>query len=218
MPPMNLMVDESPSGHPCASAALYDGDVPLLNYLLQDLRSLMRRAAAGQIEITPHQNFCWDVHGLNRRTIVCDPEALKHPIDVKIVGFFGDRRPYVDLEEVDGVEFALHEEFKRYPGILSYSSAELVDDQWVDLVVHRDPADREAWRTSQVHCHAVEQLAPKMYHSVRIHNGCILGGPIASESVIIETTKYWDYDTDPVWHAFRSLPRGATEVVTDHKS
>jgi len=57
-----------------------------------------------------------------------------------------------------------------------------------------------------------------MYHSVRIHNGCILGGPIASESVIIETTKYWDYDTDPVWHAFRSLPRGATEVVTDHKS
>lgn len=216
VPETHLTVDESPPGHPCASATLYDCDLPLLNYLLQDLRSLMRRAAAGQLEITPHQNFSWDVHGLHRRTIVCDPEVLMHPIDVKIVGFFGDRRPKVDLEEVDAIEFALHEEFKRYPGILSYSSAELVDDQWVDLVVHRDPTDREAWRESKVHGHAVAQLAPKMYHSVRIHNGRILGGPIGSESVIIETTKYWDYDTDPVWHAFRTLPHGATEVVTEH--
>ena len=176
----------------------------------------MRRSAAGELEITPHQNFCWDVHGLNRRTIVCDPEVLKHSIDVKVVGFFGDRRAMVDLEEVDAIEFGLHEEFKRYPGILSYSSAELVDDQWVDLVVHRDSTDREAWRESEIHRHAVAQLAPKMYHSVRIHNGCILGGPIGSESVIIETTKYWDYDTDPVWHAFRELPQGAIEVVTEH--
>ncbi len=211
-----LEANQTPAGHACASASLYGSDIPLLNYLLQDLRVLMRRAAAGKLEIAPHQNFDWDVHGLKRHTIVCDPERLKTSFDVKIVGFFGDRRAAsVGSASVDDVELQLHEEFRSYPGILSYSSAELVDDQWLDLVVHTDPADREAWRGSKVHAHAVERLAPLMYHSVRIHNGWVPGGPIGSESVILENTKYWDYDSDPLWHAFRDLPRGVVGSVSE---
>ena len=216
MSPVLLTADESPLDHACAAASLYGCDIPLLNYLLQDLRVLMRRAAYGDITIEPHQNFEWDVHGLKRHTIVCDPERLKAPFDVNIVGFVGDRRQETaGSASVDEVEAALHQEFRRYPGILSYSSAELVDDQWIDLVVHTDPEDREAWRESDVHAHAVAQLAPMMYHSVRIHNGCVPGGPVGSESVIIENTKYWDYDTAPVWHAFRELPRGAKGSVSE---
>lgn len=214
--PIILRADETPEGHECASPSLYGCDIPLLNYLLQDLRVLIRRAAAGEQDIAPHQNFEWAVHGLKRHTIVCDPERLKSSFEVNIVGFFGDRRATsVGIESVDEVESQLHEEFRSYPGILSYSSAELVDDQWVDLVVHTDPADREEWRGSKVHAHAVERLAPLMYHSVRIHNGCVPDGPIGSESVIIENTKYWDYDCDPVWHAFRDLPRGAVGSVVE---
>lgn len=215
MSPVILRADETPPGHPCAQASLYSCDIPLLNYLLQDLRVLIRRAAAGEIEIHPHQGFDWDVHGLRRHTIVCDPERLMTPFDVRIVGFFGDRRvESVGSESVDKTEFLLSEEFKSYPGILSYSSTELVDDQWLDLVVHTDDADREAWRASKVHVHAVERLAPIMYHSVRIHNGCVPDGPIGSQSVILESTKYWDYDHDPVWHAYRELPRGAVGSVS----
>ena len=47
----------------------YRGDIALLNYLLQDLRALMRRHRKGEIEITPHQVFSWDVHGLQRHTV-----------------------------------------------------------------------------------------------------------------------------------------------------
>lgn len=216
MSPVILDVDETPVGHPCADASLYSCDIPLLNYLLQDLRVLVRRAASGDLVIAPHEQFTWEVHGLKRHTIVCDPERLMTPFDVKIVGFFGDRRAEsVGSASVDKTEFMLHEEFKSYPGILSYSSAELVDDQWLDLVVHTDEADREAWRASKVHVHAVEHLAPVMYHSVRIHNGCVLDGPIGSNSIILESTKYWDYDHDPVWHAFRELPRGAVGSVSE---
>lgn len=202
---LQLAPDESPPDQEFAATKLYQYDRPLLNYLLQDLRSLLRSFARDGLDITPHQNFTWTVHDLNRRTIVCDPERLLTSMDVKVVGFFGDRRANADMCAVDRIENLLHEEFRSYPGILSYSSAELMDDQWVDLVVHRVPSDRDDWRTSKVHVHAVDQLAPDMYHSVRIHNGNILGGPIGSEPVVIESTKYWNYDCSPVWHAMRLL-------------
>ena len=82
-----------------------------------------------------------------------------------------------------------------------------------NLVVHRRADDREAWRHSDVHIRAAEQLAPQVYHSVRIHNGRIRGGPIGTGTIIVDTTKYWDYDCEPAWHATRVLPGGATEAV-----
>ena len=212
-PPLHLLPDESPPDHPGASTTLYQSDIALLNYLLQDLRALMRRAATGQVRLLPHQRVTWEVHGLQRRTVVCDPDQLLAFEDVQVVGFFGDRRPTADVPAVDEVEVGLLEEFRSYPGILSYSSVELVDDQWANLVVHREPTDREAWRESAIHVDAVDRIAPPTYRSVRIHNGCIKGGVIGPETVVIETTKYWDYDATPTWHAIRVLPGGATETL-----
>lgn len=212
-PPIHLLPDESPPDHPGASTTLYQSDIALLNYLLQDLRALMRRAATGQVRLLPHQRVTWEVHGLQRRTVVCDPDQLLAFNDVHVVGFFGDRRPTADVPAVDEVEIALLEEFRSYPGILSYSSVELVDDQWANLVVHQNPTDREAWRESAVHVDAVDRIAAPTYRSVRIHNGCIKGGVIGPETVVIETTKYWDYESTPTWHAMRVLPGGATETL-----
>lgn len=211
--PIQLLPDESPPHHPFAAARLYYSDLALLNYLLQDLRVLVRRAAKGELRLLPHQKITWEVHGLQRRTVVCEPDRLLDFADAQVVGFFGDRRPVVDAETVEEVELALIDEFRNYPGILSYSSVELVENQWANLVVHRDPEDREAWRGSEIHRHAVDRIAPETYCSVRIHNGCIKGGVIGPQTVRIETTKYWDYDASPVWHAMRTLPGGATKTI-----
>ena len=80
-------------------------------------------------------------------------------------------------------------------------------------MVHTTPADRDAWRQSHVHIEAAERLAPSIYHNVRIHNGCIPGGPVGSGTVVLESTKYFDYDVTPMWHAFRRLPGGLIETV-----
>lgn len=210
--PKILGVDESPQDHPCADVRLYDSDIALLNYLLQDLRVLVRRMAKHEIKVSAHQSLLWEVHGLNRRTVVCDPTRLLRPDDFLMVGFLGDRRARTG-SGFDEAELDIIEQLRSHPGILSYSSIELVDDQWANLVVHTQTGDREAWRHSDVHISAAEILAPKMYHSVRIHNGCIRGGVIGSETVVIESTKYWDYDARELWHAMRRLPGGATETV-----
>ena len=211
--PIRIASDESPADHPSADVRHYGADLALLNYLLQDLRVLVRQADAGDTELRPYQTIIWDVHGLRRRTVMCDPASLLRGTDVWIVGFLGDRRSSDDAKEIDAFEIDVIGEFRQYPGILSYSSVELIDNQWANLVVHRNIGNREAWRHSHVHMHAAEELAPRVYHSVRIHNGRIRGGPIGSGTVIIETTKYFDYDSDPMWHAIRALPGGVTETV-----
>ena len=212
--PVRLRSDEDPAEHPFASTRQYKGDIALLNYLLQDLRVLVRQSAAGQTELAPQQIVTWEVHGLQRRTVVCDPVRLRTSDVVQIVGFFGDRRADADPRPIDASEFDLISEFIHYPGILSYSSSELVDGYWANLVVHTDPGDREAWRQSDVHIRAVDEVAPRAYHSVRIHNGCIRDGVTGSKTVRIECTKYWDYDCSPVWHAIRELPGGQSESLT----
>ncbi len=167
----------------------------------------MRRHRKNEIAIEAQKVFTWDVHGLERRTVVCDPDGLHEEGDVQIVGFFGDRRELSDDEAIDASEHDLISEFVNYPGILSYSSTELVDHYWANLVVHRHSADREAWRASEAHKHAVATVAPRAYHAVRIHNGCILGGVLGSGTVTLESTKYWDYDSGDDWHAVRSLDK-----------
>lgn len=211
--PQSLSPTESVPGRKIASMSHYRGDISLLNYLLQDLRVLMRRHRKGEIAIAPQEEFSWDVHGLERRTVLCDPAGIQRPGKVRIVGFFGDRRANPDDAVIDASEVDLISEFANYPGILSYSSIELVDHYWANLVVHREPEDREAWRGSEAHKHAVQHVAPHAYHAVRIHNGCIPGGVLGSETVVIEATKYWDYDTNDGWHAVRELPEGTRELI-----
>lgn len=211
--PIPLALDESPADHPCADIWLYQADLALLNYLLQDLRALVRQASAGDVELAPFQTITWNVHGLARRTVVCDPASLLAEADVRMVGFLGHRRSTEEAKIVDATELAVIGEFRNYPGILSYSSIELIDHQWANLVVHADTTDPERWRRCPVHIRAAETLAPRVYHSVRIHNGRIHRGPIGTGTVVIDCTKYFDYDTTPMWHAIRHLPGGAIETI-----
>jgi hypothetical protein len=211
--PEQLAPTQDVPTHPIASMRHYRGDIALLNYLLQDLRALIRRHNKDEIAIHPQQVFTWDVHGLERRTVLCDPINITELDNVQIVGFFGDRRERTDQDEVDASEFDLISEFVHYPGILSYSSIELVDHYWANLVVHTTPDDREAWRQSDAHKNAVDVVAPDAYHGVRIHNGCIPDGVLGSETVTIDSTKYWDYDDPDRWHAIREFPEGASEVL-----
>lgn len=212
--PHQLSPDETVADHPITDVANYRGDIALLNYLLQDLRVLVRRYDKGEIDLVPHQVLIWDVHGLQRRTVVCDPAGLRGTAEVQIVGFFGDRRLDADQPTIEESELDLITELRSFPGMLSYSSVELVDHYWANLVVHRNPTDREDWRGSAVHVHAVDHIAPRAYHGVRIHNGCITDGICGRETVVLESTKYWDYDVEPTWHALRRLPGGESAELT----
>ena len=210
--PVRIRTDESPADHPCADIRHYEADLTLLNHLLGDLRALLRRAEAGELVLRPYEVRTWLEDGLRRRIVMCDSEALLNGTDALIVGFLGNRRSTAEAQAIDEFDIDVISEFRQYPGILSYSSTERMPKQWANLVVHQEVGDREAWRHSAVHIEAAEVLSPVVYHSVRIHNGRLRGGPLGDGRLTVELSKYWDYDSDPMWHAVRTIPGGITSA------
>ena len=73
-----------------------------------------------------------------------------------------------------------------------------------NLVVHREPRDTDDWRTSAAHDRAVA-ISPGLYQSIRIHNGHLDGGVAGNGAIVVDRTKYWDYDEQPAWRAEREF-------------
>lgn len=200
---IELAATEQIEDHPCTDLALVTSDKALLAYMLQDVRVLARQVDSREIDLQRYETLHWDVHGLARRAVICDPEALAQPVERCVVGFFGERRPEASQSVVDDIEVDLLLEFRSHPGILSYSSTELVDNYWANLVIHVKPVDSQEWRNSDVHRRAVAEISPRQYRSVRIHNGRLPGGVVGSGAIAIDRTKFWDYGGSEIWEAVR---------------
>ena len=61
------------------------------------------------------------------------------------------------------------------------------------------------------HVNAVE-MSPVLYSDVRIYNGHLLDGVGGNRAIDIDSIKYWDYETDPVWRAMREFDPPLTRV------
>lgn len=212
-PQILLPLEDTPE-HPWASTSHYIGDVNVLAYLLLDVRSLLSQIMSGLFALAEELPVQWSVHGLRRRTIVLDLDRALKRETVHIVGFLGNRRPDAADSGIDAVEVDLVAELANRPGLITYSSMELIGDQWANLVVHTVPEVREQWRTGERHKYAVDVVSPRAYSGVRIHNGHITDGLVGDAPIVIERTKYWDFDVDPTWHAIRELPGGVYQRAT----
>lgn len=201
-----LSPSETVKGRPFTSPRLYVGDTRALSYMLHDLKCLID---AGRLPISLHAPIEWQVNGLARRSVICDLDNLtRRHTQLCFVGFFGERRqdrPITPLEEANA-ELIL--EFRNFPGILSYSSMELYDGNWANLVIHYRPEDKTYWQSSERHAEAAQRLAPSYYRTVRIHNGVIPGGLHGGNGLVIQSTKYWDYQRPKLWQGLRDLTEG----------
>ena len=115
---------------------------------------------AGDLTIVPYRPIEWVVHDLKRRVVICDAMSLHNRRSAQLVGFFGERHPDRDGTPLEEANFEIVLEFQKYPGILSYSSMELADGNWANLVLHNVAEDRETWRASEAHARAARELSP----------------------------------------------------------
>ena len=101
----------------------------------------------------------------------------------------------------------LSEELPGHPGIVSYSSLELPDGNWGNLIVLDPPEAGEHWRTSAKHAWAASELAPRHYTVVRLHNGRFPGGLRSGHDPVVTRTRYYDFQDAVPWRAERAGPR-----------
>ena len=197
--------NEAVFNRPFTAVELLDADVGILRGMLRDLRRVLEESDSGDREFESLQRIVWRVDGLTRRLLICDEKKLRNHLALCVVGFFAERRRDIDVSPLEEANTAIIGEFAKYPGILSYSSVELADGHWGNLVLHDDPIDKDYWRRSELHVSAVETLSPAHYKNVRIQNARLTDYLMGHPTFKITKTKYFDYSGDDGWRAERTL-------------
>ena len=167
---------------------------------LERIRTMLREALQ-------MPNTADEISGDAYRFVILNREALLTAQPITVVGFCANRRGYLSpalLEEMNVVDGDLMRELAQHPDMLTYSSIQLPDGNWKNLVLLRSEAGVGHWRNSHRHVYAANMLSPHYYANVRLHNGVLPQG-LASPNIILASTKYYDFESDPIWRAIRAI-------------
>lgn len=149
-----------------------------------------------------HVQYIYEDQQRMHRLVIRDRAALATTGELAVVGFFGEQRGKVNPAMLQDIDTELIQEFLQHRYVLSYSSLELADGNWGNLVILQHAEGIEHWRVSQRHAYAARELAPLYYARIRLHNGLLPGG-LASARLMLTSTKYYDFEGQGLWRAIR---------------
>ena len=143
--------------------------------------------------------------GRHHRVISINPDLLRTGSHFTIVGFFAERRPDADQETLASRDKLLYDEMACRSGLLSYSSLELTNGDYGNCIVFADELAKQRWNKSEVHAHAVREISPASYYTVRLYNGHLPASIMEAYKLTLTSVKYFDYRQEPMWRAVRQL-------------
>lgn len=168
-------------------------DLVILRYMARRvyvaLRSLDESIATEQ----PLLYYLDERHKRIHRMAIYNPKKLSLNNELAFVGFISGKlrplRPSIaaDLRITDRKLVA---ELANSPGLLSYSSLQLHDGNWCNLVLLNDPKMKIHLRNTETHRYAARELAPNCYEWIRLHNGIMPTGLASNEMLLQKTTYY----------------------------
>lgn len=203
---MRLGPSETAAGRDFTDPAQVSRDLAAVDVMLAAVRRALATGAGRWDEPRPRVLTLPGLDGRAHRAIVCDAERLGDGRDLAWVGFFGVKRRDRDPTALTAMDDELIGEFPAHRGVLSYSSLELADGDWGNLILLDGDAARERWREGERHAYAARELAPRHYAVVRLHQGVLPGGVEAGREPALRRTKYFDYRPAVTWRAERELP------------
>jgi hypothetical protein len=198
--PVELVADEECS-RPFAAAAWTDRDASVMQGMLERLRAMAQGwdgDGAGFLLREP------DLDGHRHWIRVPDCDALRSARRLTAVGFFGRTRDEVDQSPIHELEAGIVDTLETIPGVLCYYDLALAEGGYGNLILCVTPDAPTQVHTHPLHRRAVE-LTPRHYHSVRLHTGAVPGRFTGGTELVLERTRYWDFDSDPPWLAVRNL-------------
>ena len=170
-------------------------DLVVLRYMAQRVSVTLRSLTQ---EITTARPVLYYLDERRRRThrmAIYNPEELLLHTEIAFVGFVSGKlkplRPSVaaDLRIMDK---KLVTELTNTPGLLSYSSLELHEGNWCNLVVLNDPEVKLRLKQASTHNYAAYEVAPSCYEWIRLHHGYMPAG-LDGNDMILQKTRYYMY-------------------------
>jgi hypothetical protein len=130
------------------------------------------------------------------RVIIYRPLPLDQQ-ELQFVGFVSKCHPDTPATiatALADVDKALVMELAQHPGLLNYSSLELADGIWYNLVVFAHTEVKNDILVLKTHQFAVYELAPSYYQWIRLHHGTITGKRLP-EGLALHKTKHYLFHT-----------------------
>lgn len=195
------VVGERPFTNPDKNA----DDLVILRHMRNRLCRLLRESGKLPSEPRPLVLQFLEDDIRRHRIVISRLEDLLSHRELIWVGFCGRKQPGADWTQLDDIDVELIDEFCEHPDLLSYSSLQLGNGDWRNLVLFKHVAGIQHWRTSKRHAYAAQVLSPRCYTCIRLHNGRLSGGLMSGNDLIIHSTKYYDFRSEQLWHAVREF-------------
>jgi hypothetical protein len=168
-------------------------DIVLLKYMAQKIYITLYLLDG---PIDPPQSLLYyleEGQKYTHRIAIYGPQELLLSNKLDLVGFISRKLqpedPHV-IEEIRAIDKKLIVELISTPGLMSYSSLELRDGRWCNLVLFTGPETKAHLKNSETHAYAAYQLSPRYYDWVRLHNGIMPSGLARNEMLLQKTTYY----------------------------
>jgi|GEM_PF-1492299 len=131
--------------------------------------------------------------GQAHRIALYHPEVLLTQAPLAFVGFLSARQKLLYpsiLNAIKRTDKRLVMELTAAPGILSYSSLEMRNGDWCNLVVLTDASAKSHITGSQTHQYAAYSLSHTYYAWIRLHSGVLPVGLDHMEMHVLKTRYY----------------------------
>ncbi len=173
----------------------YEQDIVLLRYMAQRIFITLYLLDKPTDPSQPLLYYLEEGHKYTHRIAIYSPQELLLNNKLDFVGFISRKLQPGDsqvIEEIRTVDKKLIVELIHTPGLVSYSSLELRDGRWCNLVLFSGPETKMHIRNSELHAYAAYQLSPRYYDWVRLHNGIMPGG-LARNEMLLQKTKFYQF-------------------------
>ncbi len=168
-------------------------DLVILRYIARRVYVALRSLDQATTTARPLLFYLDERHRRTHRMAIYNPEELLLTNELAFVGFISGKlrpiRPSVtaDLRIMDK---KLVTELVNTPGLLSYSSLELRESNWCNLVLCSNADTKMHITNNDTHKYAAYELAPRCYEWIRLHNGIMPAG-LAGNEMLLQKTRYY---------------------------
>ncbi len=173
-------------------------DAAMLEYLLHKLRITILLSPTQKDTTQPCVHYFAGYQGRMHRVVLYKSSDLFAQQSLPFVGFISKKKAILAtsvVDEIADIDKTLILEFMQNPDLLSYSSLELEDGNWCNLVVFNRVSAKTHIEQSHTHKHAAYRMAPQYYDWIRLHNGVITRADM-HDQLTIERTKYYTFHSE----------------------
>jgi hypothetical protein len=174
-----------------------DQDITILNYIAQATFHVADQLHKDLSILALPATHIKEISGGYMHRVVINTRVPINQMTLPFVSFVSKKQANImeDVEQdITNIDEAMISGLVRQSALLSYSSFQLAERDWYNLVLFSQASAKQDMLSVQLHQLAAYELAPRYYQWIRLHHGTITRND-AVTAITFQLTKYYRFHT-----------------------